>query len=120
MANGNYGDVTQVIGSTLDARFPEDKLPEINNALKIEVQRTVLGETTTETLWCEVAQLLGGGRIRAVALDSTDGVPRGAKVLDTGAPITVLAHSSAIHAVKDNGLNAVGAVFWSGSGGSDR
>ena len=89
MENGNYGEVTQVIGSTLDARFPEDKLPEINSALKIEVERTVLGETTTETLWCEVAQLLGGGRIRAIALDSTDGVPRGAKVLDTGAPITV-------------------------------
>ncbi len=65
MENGNYGEVTQVIGSTLDARFPEDKLPEINNALKIEVERTVLGETTTETLWCEVAQLLGGGKIRA-------------------------------------------------------
>lgn len=89
MENGNYGEVTQVIGSTLDARFPEDKLPEINNALKIEVERTVLGETTMETLWCEVAQLLGGGKIRAVALDSTDGVPRGAKVLDTGVPITV-------------------------------
>jgi F-type H+-transporting ATPase subunit beta len=89
MENGNYGEVTQVIGSTLDARFPEDRLPEINNALKIEVERTVLGETTIETLWCEVAQLLGGGRIRAIALDSTDGVQRGAQILDTGAPITV-------------------------------
>jgi len=89
MENGNYGEVTQVIGSTLDARFPEDKLPEINSALRVEVERTVLGETTTETLWCEVAQLLGGGRVRAIALDSTDGVPRGAKILDTGGPITV-------------------------------
>ena len=89
MENGNYGEVTQVIGSTLDARFPESKLPEINNALTIEVERTVLGETQTETLWCEVAQLLGGGRIRAIALDSTDGVQRGAQILDTGSPITV-------------------------------
>ena len=89
MENGNYGEVTQVIGSTLDARFPEDKLPEINNALTIEVDRTVLGETTKETLWCEVAQLLGGGRIRAIALDSTDGVQRGAQILDTGSSITV-------------------------------
>ena len=89
MENGNYGEVTQVIGSTLDARFPEGKLPEINNALKIEVERTVLGETRMETLWCEVAQLLGGGRVRAIALDSTDGVPRGARILDTGSPITV-------------------------------
>ena len=89
MENGNYGEVTQVIGSTLDARFPEHKLPEINNALTIEVERTVLGETKKETLWCEVAQLLGGGRVRAIALDSTDGVPRGAKILNTGSPITV-------------------------------
>ena len=89
MENGNYGEVTQVIGSTLDARFPEDNLPEILNALRVEVERTVLGETTTETLWCEVAAQLGGGRIRAVALDSTDGVQRGAPILDTGGPITV-------------------------------
>ena len=89
MENGNYGEVTQVIGSTLDARFPEDNLPEILNALRVEVERTVLGETTTETLWCEVAAHLGGGRIRAIALDSTDGVQRGAPILDTGGPITV-------------------------------
>ncbi|MCZ6508670.1 MAG: F0F1 ATP synthase subunit beta, partial [Acidobacteria bacterium] len=44
---------------------------------------------TTETLWCEVAQHLGGGRVRAVALDSTDGLRRGAEILDTGGPITV-------------------------------
>ena len=89
MDNGNYGTVTQVIGSTLDAQFPEDKLPEIYNALEIDVDRTVLGETTTEKLYCEVAAQLGGGRVRAVALDSTDGVQRGAKVLDTGSPIKV-------------------------------
>ena len=89
MENGNYGQVTQVIGATLDAQFPEDKLPEINNALKVDVERTVLGETQKEVLWCEVAHLLGGGRVRAVALDSTDGVQRGTPILDTGSPITV-------------------------------
>jgi F-type H+-transporting ATPase subunit beta len=89
MEEGNYGVVTQVIGSTLDARFPEDKLPEILNALSVEVERTVLGETKKEILWCEVASQLGGGRIRAVALDSTDGVQRGTPILDTGEPITV-------------------------------
>ena len=46
----------------------------IYNALRVEVPRTVLGETTTDTLWCEVAQHLGGGRVRAVALGSTDGL----------------------------------------------
>ncbi len=89
MENGNYGKVTQVIGSTIDAQFPEENLPEIYNALKLDVERTVLGETSKEVLWCEVAQLLGGGQIRAVALDSTDGVQRGMPILDTGSPITV-------------------------------
>ncbi len=89
MENGNYGKVTQVIGSTLDAQFPEENLPEIYNALKLDVERTVLGETYKEVLWCEVAQLLGGGQVRAVALDSTDGVQRGTPILDTGSPITV-------------------------------
>src|ERR1700686_3198800 len=89
MANGNIGKVTQVIGSTLDAHFAEDKLPGIYNALRVEVPRTVLGETFKETLWCEVAQHLGGGRVRAVALGSTDGLTRGADILDTGEAVTV-------------------------------
>ena len=89
MANENYGHVTQVIGSVLDAEFPEGSLPGIYNALKVDVERTVMGETKTETLWCEVAQHLGGGQVRAVALDSTDGVSRGARILDTGSPIEV-------------------------------
>jgi len=89
MANENYGVVTQVIGSTLDAQFDEDKMPGIYNALNLQVERTVLGETTKETLWCEVAQHLGGGSIRAVALGSTDGVQRGVKIMDTGSAVTV-------------------------------
>ena len=83
------GKVTQVIGSTLDAQFPDDKLPAIYNALKTEIERTVLGETVHEVLWCEVAQHLGGGRVRAVALGSTDGLRRGAPITDTGAAVSV-------------------------------
>src|SRR5687768_13394783 len=86
---GNTGRITQVIGSTLDAQFAEDQLPGIYNALRVEVARTVLGETVQETLWCEVAQHLGGGRVRAVALGSSDGLQRGADILDTGAPVSV-------------------------------
>jgi F-type H+-transporting ATPase subunit beta len=89
MAQANEGKVTQVIGSVLDAQFEEEQLPEIYNALSISVERTVLGETEKGTLWCEVAAHLGGGRIRAIALDSTDGVRRGQPVVDTGAPISV-------------------------------
>jgi len=88
-SNGNLGTITQIIGSTLDARFAEDEMPDIYNALQVDVTHTVLGETFTEKLWCEVAQHLGGGRVRAVALGSTDGVQRGMKIHDTGSPIRV-------------------------------
>ena len=89
MTTTSQGKVTQVIGSTLDAQFPEEHLPAIYNALKVELEREVLGETSTETLWCEVAQHLGGGRVRAVALGSTDGLQRGAAITDTGAAVSV-------------------------------
>ena len=88
MAN-NIGKITQVIGSTLDAQFAEDQLPAIYNALKVEVTQEVSGEKVTETLWCEVAQHLGGGRVRAVSLGSTDGLQRGADIVDTGSPVSV-------------------------------
>jgi F-type H+-transporting ATPase subunit beta len=79
------GKVTQVIGSTFDAEFPEDQLPGIYNALKIDA--TANGATIKLT--GEVQQHLGGGRVRAVALGSTDGLRRGTEVLDTGAAVTV-------------------------------
>jgi F-type H+/Na+-transporting ATPase subunit beta len=86
---GNIGHVTQVIGSTLDAEFSEDKLPGIYNALKIKFSKSLGDKTVEEMLWCEVAQHLGGGKVRAVALGSTDGLARGMEVVDTGAPVTV-------------------------------
>jgi F-type H+-transporting ATPase subunit beta len=89
MAKDNIGTVIQVIGSTLDARFADEELPGIYNALRADVKRSVLGETVEETLWCEVAQHLGGGRVRAIALGSTDGLTRGAEIVDTGSPVTV-------------------------------
>jgi F-type H+-transporting ATPase subunit beta len=89
MEDANYGTVIQVIGSTLDAHFPEDRMPMLYNALNVEVERPVRGFTTKELLWCEVAQHLGGGRVRAVALGSTSGLQRGTKILDTGRAIMV-------------------------------
>ncbi len=81
----NVGRITQVIGSTLDAEFPEANLPNIYNALRCDVETP----DGTKTLWCEVAQHLGGGRVRAVSLGSTDGLVRGTTIEDTGAPISV-------------------------------
>jgi F-type H+-transporting ATPase subunit beta len=97
---GNIGKVTQVIGSTLDASFPEDRLPALYNALSVEVERTVLDVKFKETLWCEVAQHLGGGKVRAVSLGSTDGLARGVDIVDSGAPVTVPV-----------GLETLGRVF---------
>ncbi len=75
------GRISQVIGSTFDAEFPEDQLPSIYNAVKVSY-----GDTN---LTGEVQQHLGGGRVRAVALGSTDGLRRGLDVIDTGAPVSV-------------------------------
>ncbi len=77
------GTIIQVIGSTFDAQFPEDALPEIYNAVKIDLE--VQGEPTI--LMGEVAKHLGGGQVRCVALASTDGLRRGQMCLDTGSPV---------------------------------
>jgi F-type H+-transporting ATPase subunit beta len=84
-ATTNIGHITQVIGSTFDAEFAEERLPEIYNAVKIET--SVKGVKLKLT--GEVQQHLGGGRVRCVALGSTDGLVRGMDVLDTGGPVTV-------------------------------
>ncbi|MGE5193358.1 MAG: F0F1 ATP synthase subunit beta [Deltaproteobacteria bacterium] len=80
------GKITQVIGSTFDAEFPEHHLPEIYNAVKIETDGS---KGPKLRLTGEVQQHLGGSRVRCVALGSTDGLVRGMDVLDTGAPVTV-------------------------------
>ncbi len=81
----NIGRVTQVIGSTFDVEYPENRLPAIYNAVKISsAHKGVRLELTGE-----VQQHLGGGRVRCVALGSTDGLMRGAECVDTGAPVTV-------------------------------
>src|SRR3954465_628588 len=79
------GKVTQVIGSTFDVEFPEDQLPSIYNAVRIDSQH----DGKSMRLTGEVASHLGGGKIRAVALGSTDGLRRGMDVLDTGGPVAV-------------------------------
>src|SRR6476659_1841106 len=85
--NGNnVGTVEQVTGVVIDVVFP-DHIPEIFHALKIEIQPE--GGRTEGELTLEVQQHLGDDRIRAIAMDATDGIRRGDKVTDTGGPITV-------------------------------
>ena len=81
----NTGRVTQVIGSTFDAEFPSSKLPPIYNALSIKSEH----KGVSIDLVGEVQQHLGGGRVRAIALGSTEGMMRGMEVIDTGKPVSV-------------------------------
>lgn len=81
----NVGHVTQVIGSTFDAKFNEDNLPAIYNAVKIQSNEKGVELNLTG----EIQQHLGGGKVRCVALGSTDGLIRGQACVDTGKPVTV-------------------------------
>jgi F-type H+-transporting ATPase subunit beta len=77
----NTGFITQIIGPVVDIEFPSGKLPKIYNAV-------VVGEGDS-SVTCEVQQLLGNNRVRAVSMTSTDGLKRGMSVLDKEAPISV-------------------------------
>ena len=79
------GRVTQVMGPVIDVRFEHNEVPEINNALHIEVPK----EDGTLQLTLEVALQLGDDVVRTIAMDSTDGVQRGMEVKDTGRDISV-------------------------------
>ena len=81
----NKGRVVQVIGPVVDVHFP-DELPAIYNALQITIDR---GEGDVLEVIAEVQQHLGDDKVRAVSMDSTDGLARGVEVRDTGAPMTV-------------------------------
>jgi F-type H+-transporting ATPase subunit beta len=91
----NVGRIEEIQGVVIEAVFP-DKLPEINHAILVsrpeaarEEEDEDVAASQDEYLVCEVQQQLGDERVRAVAMDSTDGLSRGTEVIDTGAPITV-------------------------------
>src|SRR6476619_6761447 len=82
---GNIGRIAQIIGSTFDVEFEESNLPAIYNAVKIVSDHKGVKINLTG----EVQQHLGGGRVRCVALGSTDGLVRGQDCVDTGEPVKV-------------------------------
>jgi F-type H+/Na+-transporting ATPase subunit beta len=91
----NVGRIEEIQGVVIEVVFP-DKLPEINHAVRIRRPGAARAEEDIdiaageeEWLVCEVQQHLGDDRVRAVAMDTTDGLARGTEVIDTGAPITV-------------------------------
>jgi F-type H+-transporting ATPase subunit beta len=83
--NQAVGRVSQIIGSTFDAEFPDGQLPKIYNALTIRSEH----KGVKIDLVGEVQQHLGGSRVRAIALGSTEGMMRGMEVVDTGKPVSV-------------------------------
>jgi F-type H+-transporting ATPase subunit beta len=92
----NVGRIEEIQGVVIEAVFP-DELPEINTALRVkrsaanreEEAEGISAGSEEEYLVCEVQQHLGDDRVRAVAMDTTDGLSRGTEVIDTGEPITV-------------------------------
>jgi F-type H+/Na+-transporting ATPase subunit beta len=92
----NVGRIEEIQGVVIEAVFP-DSLPQINHAITVERPAAAAEEEAEgisadaggELLVCEVQQHLGDDRVRAVAMDSTDGLARGTEVVDTGEPITV-------------------------------
>lgn len=82
-AAGTVGRVVQVMGPVVDVEFPADRLPDIYDAIEITI------EGQEHSLIAEVQQHLGNDWVRAVAMDSTDGLQRGAKAVNTASPINV-------------------------------
>ena len=80
------GRVARVIGPVVDVEFPADGMPEIYFALHVDVS---VDAGTTRTLTLEVEQHIGDNIVRAISMQPTDGMVRGAEVTNTGAPIEV-------------------------------
>ncbi|MBR0416358.1 MAG: F0F1 ATP synthase subunit beta [Firmicutes bacterium] len=81
MSTKNTGTIVQVVGPVLDIRFSEENLPDLLNAIEIDNNGT--------KLTAEVAQHIGGGIVRCISMNATDGLVRGLEAVDTGGPITV-------------------------------
>ena len=81
------GRIVAIAGPVVDVEFPSGAIPEINTALEFDL--TIGGDTEVVTVVAEVAQQIGEGRVRAVAMKPTDGLTRGTEVRNTGGPITV-------------------------------
>jgi len=84
--SATQGKVVQVIGPVVDVEFPDGKLPKILSALKVSNPGI---SAARDNLTLEVAAHLGESTVRAVAMDTTDGLVRGTVVVDTGAPIAM-------------------------------
>ena len=81
MAKGSVGMVNRITGPVVDILFNPDEIPDIFNAIKVNVN--------DETYTLEVSQHLGGGEVRCISMNPTDGMSRGMTATDTGEPIKI-------------------------------
>src|SRR5437762_11897222 len=100
------GRVVRVIGPVVDAEFARDEMPELFNALHVDIDLGSTGENAAlnKQLTLEVAQHIGDNMVRAISMQPTDGLIRGAPVVDTGGPISVPVGDQ----VKGHAFNALG------------
>jgi len=82
----NKGYILQVMGPVVDVKFESGHMPNLLNALEVYIEK---GDGKKEKLVLEVSLEIGDNVVRTIAMSSTDGLNRGAEVVDTGAPITV-------------------------------
>src|SRR3712207_1340409 len=105
------GRVVRVTGPVVDVEFPRDAMPDLFNALKVEVTLADLGKT----LALEVAQHLGDNVVRTISMQTTEGLVRGAQVADTGSAISVQVGDAA----KGHVFNALGECLDTPGCGAD-
>ena len=106
-AAAGTGRVARVIGPVVDVEFPAEQMPEIYYALHVDLAFAGEGETA-RTLTLEVEQHIGDNIVRAISMQPTDGMVRGAEVINTGAPIEVPVGD----VTKGHVFNALGGVFY--------
>jgi len=100
----NEGRVTQIIGPVIDVEFEDGNLPELKNALVVKKDSSTVAEGQRDEVVVEVSLHLGESTVRTVSMEPTDGLVRGLKVIDTGAPIKVPVGKEALGRI----LNVIG------------
>ena len=100
----NEGRVTQIIGPVIDVEFEDGNLPELKNALVVKKDSTTVAEGERDEVVVEVSLHLGESTVRTVSMEPTDGLVRGLKVTDTGAPIKIPVGKEALGRI----LNVIG------------
>ncbi len=100
----NEGRVTQIIGPVIDVEFEDGNLPELKNALVVKKDSSTVAEGQRDEVVVEVSLHRGESTVRTVSMEPTDGLVRGLKVIDTGAPIKVPVGKEALGRI----LNVIG------------